>query len=74
MPLIVMTTATSYYPDYVPKNASKFSELEKVFGECEKVEALKFRVMLYTLDRSYDREDIMVALKRVERARGWKVD
>jgi hypothetical protein len=66
--------AAAYYPDYKPHNAEKFAELEREFGVANTVEALRFRVTLYTFDMSYPREDIMVALGRVERAKGWKID
>jgi len=65
--------STIYYPDYKPKNAEQFAELEKEFGVANTQEALKFRVLLYTMGSKYDREDIMVALGRAERAKGWTI-
>lgn len=65
---------TAYYPDYKPHNPEKFAELEREFGVAKTIEALKFRVTLYTLTPEYHREDIMVALGRAERAKGWKID
>lgn len=60
-----------YHPDYTPKSPEKFAELEREFGVANTIESLRFRVTLYTLDSSYPREDIMVALGRAERAKGW---
>ena len=48
--------------------------MEKFLGSSSDVGTLRQMVLLYMLDLSYDREDILVALTRVERARGWKVD
>jgi len=69
-----MTTASTYYPEYKPRNPDKFAAMEKLLGSANDVEALGRLVLLYVFDMSYDREDILVALTRVERARGWKVD
>lgn len=65
--------STAYYPDYKPKNAEKFSQMEKMFSHADSADALKQVSMLFVLDMSFDREDIMVALGRVERAKGWKL-
>ena len=67
-------TTPMYYPEYKPKNADKFAAMEKFLGSSSDVGTLRQMVLLYMLDLSYDREDILVALTRVERARGWKVD
>lgn len=66
-----MTTA--YYPDYKPKDAEKFSQMEKMLSRAENVTALKQLSMMFILDMSYDREDIMVVIGRVERANGWTI-
>jgi hypothetical protein len=66
--------STAYYPDYRPHNAENFAELEREFNVANTVEALRFRVTLYTLSPEYHREDIVVALGRAERAKGWKID
>jgi len=63
----------TYYPDYKPKDAAKFSQMEKMFGAVDSADALRSVSMLFVLDMSYDREDILVALGRVERAKGWKL-
>lgn len=62
---------TTYYPDYKPKNAEKFSQMEKMLGRADSADSLKQLSMLFVLDMSFDREDIMVAIGRVERANGW---
>ena len=65
---------STYYPEYKPKNADKFAAMEKLLGTAKDVQALRQLVLLYTFDASYAREDILVALGRVEKARGWKLD
>lgn len=64
---------TTYYPDYKPKDATKFSQMEKMFGAAETAESLKSLSLLFVFDASYDRQDILVAMGRVERERGWKL-
>lgn len=64
---------TAYYPDYKPKDAEKFSQMEKMLSHAENVTALKQLSMMFIFDMSYDREDIMVAIGRVERANGWTI-
>ena len=64
---------TPYYPDYKPKNAEKFSQMEKMLSRAENVTALKQLSMMFIFDMSYDREDIMVVIGRVERANGWTI-
>jgi len=61
-----------YYPNYVPKNEQRFGMMLKAFGNAESHQMLKDMSILYILDLSFPREDILVALGRVERARGWK--
>jgi len=68
-----MGTPTSYYPEYKPKDADKFSAMIKLMGAAQDEAGLRQVVLLYTFDPSYDREDILVALGRIERERGWKV-
>lgn len=62
---------TPYYPDYKPKNAEKFSQMEKMLSRADSADSLKQLSMLFVLDMSFDREDIMVVIGRVERANGW---
>lgn len=63
----------TYYEDYAPKDANKFAEMYNDFQRCKTKEMLAAHATIYTFDRSYDREDILVALGRVEREKGWKV-
>ena len=65
--------STAYYPDYKPKDAEKFSQMEKMLSRAENVTALKQLSMMFIFDMSFDREDIMVAIGRVERANGWTI-
>jgi hypothetical protein len=64
---------TPYYPDYKPKDAEKFSQMEKMLSCAENVTALKQLSLMFIFDKSFDREDIMVAIGRVERANGWTI-
>ena len=64
---------TPYCPDYKPKDAEKFSQMEKMLSRAENVTALKQLSMMFIFDMSYDREDIMVVIGRVERANGWTI-
>lgn len=63
---------TAYYPEYEPKDQQRFGMMLKTFGSAESHKMLKDISMLYILDLSYAREDILVALGRVERERGWR--
>ncbi len=69
-----MTTSPTYYSEYKPKNPDKFAAMETLLGRAADVETLRQIMQLYLFDLSYDREDLLVALTRVERARGWKID
>jgi hypothetical protein len=69
-----VTTAPTYYPEYEPTDPDKFAAMELLLGTATDVAMLRQLVLLYTFDMSYDRGDILVALGRVEHARGWKVD
>ena len=66
-------TIETYYPEYAPKAPDKFEMMLKLLGTAQSAKQLEQLVQLYTFDMSYPREDIMVALTRVERERGWKV-
>lgn len=65
--------APVYYPDYQPKDPDKFEAMLKFLGTATSEAALRQMALLYTFDASYPREDLMVALTRVERQRGWEV-
>lgn len=67
-----MSPRAPYYPEYEPKDAWRFAAMLKIFGEAETHKVLKDMTMLYILDMSYAREDILVALGRIEREKGWK--
>ncbi len=62
-----------YYPEYTPKDPDKFEAMVKLLGTAQSADQLGQLVVLYTFDMTYPREDIMVALTRIEHARGWKV-
>lgn len=61
-----------YHPNYQPKHAEKFLAMLHVFGEARDHKELKAISMMYVFDMSYAREDIVVALGRVEREKGWR--
>jgi hypothetical protein len=64
---------TPYYPEYQPKDPDKFAAMLKLLGTAQSAEQLGQLTLLYTFDMTYPREDIMVALTRIEHERGWKV-
>lgn len=66
-------TAPAYYPEYKPKDAGKFAAMEKLLGSATNLETFRQLVLLYTFDLSYDREDLLVVLTRIERERGWEI-
>lgn len=61
-----------YHPNYQPKCAEKFAAMLHVLGEARDHAELKNLAVMYVFDMSYDREDIVVALGRVEREKGWR--
>lgn len=64
---------TTYYPEYEPKDAEKFSAMLKLMGTAKDEAALRQIMLLYTFDMTYPREDILVALGRIEREKGFKL-
>lgn len=62
---------TTYYPDHVPKDQERFDRMSQVFRQCATVDEFRKWIFLYTMDASYDRQDLLVALGRVEREKGW---
>lgn len=60
-------------PGYVPEDADAFERMLTVFRGCEAQDELRTWTVVYTLDLSYPRQDIVVALGRVEREKGWHV-
>lgn len=61
----------TYYPDYTPHDANKFSQVLKMFSAADDVDSLRQAALLFILDPSFHREDITVAIGRVEREKGW---
>lgn len=49
------------YDGYRPHDADKFSQMKKLLGAAKTELQLDQLMMLYLLDRSYHREDILVA-------------
>lgn len=61
-----------YYPNYTPIDAEKFSQMVKIFESAPTKESLASLSLIFMIDLSYDRQDLLVAMGRVEQARGWK--
>lgn len=59
--------AVTYYPEYVPKNQRHFADMLDQFRRAGTKEAREFVATMWTLDRTVDRQDIVVALGRIER-------
>lgn len=62
-----------YTPGYKPEKQDGFDRMTHVFGKCETLEQLKTWLLMYTMDMSYSRQDIIVASERAARAKGWKL-
>lgn len=62
-----------YYPNYEPENLGKFEQVLNAFKGAETSDELRMLTVAFTLDLSYPRQDIYVALRKVERERGWSV-
>lgn len=62
-----------YAPNYEPENVDKFEQVLRAFKGAETQDELRVLTVAFTLDMSYPRQDIYVALRKVERERGWSV-
>lgn len=67
-----MGRALSYYADYSPRDEQRFNSMLIVFRGAENKEQLGQLAGMYVFDLSYHREDIVVAIGRVEHERGWR--
>jgi len=63
---------TDYYPNHVPADAEKFEYMLAVFRNCESLVEMEAAATAFIFDVSYARQDIVVAMGRVERERGWR--
>lgn len=62
-----------YYPDYVPEGGeAAFNDMLSFLRTSETPEMFKDRTMLFILHEETPRQDIMVAIGRVEREKGWR--
>ena len=61
-----------YYADYVPKNERHFLDMLDQFRKARNKDDLMNLEMLWIFSPDVDRQDILVALGRVERERGWQ--
>jgi hypothetical protein len=62
-----------YYSSYIPKDTAQFESMIKIFRAAETVDQLRDACGRCVFDMSIDRQDILVALGRVERERNWQV-
>lgn len=49
----------------------KYDRMVKLLGNAETKDDLELAAMLYIMDMSYPRADIALAVKAVEREKGW---
>lgn len=56
-----------YYPEYQPKVPHRFDRMVHAFQWAETKDLLKTLSLMYLMDASYDRQDLLVALTRRER-------
>jgi hypothetical protein len=62
---------SEYYPDYKPTNEQHFNNMVNQFRKAPDKELMNDLVILWMFDMTVDRQDIVVALGRVEKERGW---
>lgn len=60
-----------YYPNYEPENRDKFEQALNAFKHAETPDELKTLTVAFVFDLSYPRQDIYVAIRKVEREKGW---
>ena len=53
------------------KDPEKYDRMVKVMSECESKEDMTLWVVMYIKDEAYARPDIHLALKAVEKEKGW---
>lgn len=61
----------TYAEHYTPKNTDHFELMMDVFNTCLNEDELKRIAMTFILDMDIDRQDIVVAMGRVEREKHW---
>ena len=62
-----------YYPNYSPKSERHFTEMLAQFRTAQTRGDLRTIGALWILSLDVDRQDIVVALGRVEREKGWHI-
>lgn len=62
-----LETMTEYYPGYVAKNAYHFRDMLDQFRKAPTKEDRDAVAAMWVMDRGVDRQDILVALGRIER-------
>lgn len=60
-----------YYPNYEPEDRDKFEKVLSAFKGAETPVELEALTVAFVFDMSFPRQDIYVALRKVERERGW---
>jgi hypothetical protein len=68
----VTDEVNAYYPGYKPMNPDKFALMDKLLSRATSPEELKSAVLLFLLDATFSREDLLVVLGRIEREKGWR--
>ena len=65
------TAVGEYYPDYRPKNVQHFQAMLTQFRGCRSQDEMDLFAFMWVCDPEVDRQDIVVAIGRVEREARW---
>jgi hypothetical protein len=60
----------AYYSNYIPKDQEKFDRMVKFFEQTKDKKDLNTVTLMFIMDMSYDRQDLLVAMGRRERELG----
>ena len=63
---------SEYYENYVPNDKKRFKEMYEDLNKCSTLKAYQTHLSVFLVCLEYDREDLLVAMGRVERENGWK--
>lgn len=64
--------ADIYYPEYIPVDQRRFNEMYKHLSRAENHHQMEeWALLVFMCDLNYAPEDLLVAMGRVERDRGW---
>jgi hypothetical protein len=61
-----------YHPDYIPHDGKRFTEMFNFLIKSSDLKDFSARTLLFIFDKSYSREDIVVAQKRAALQLGYE--